>query len=158
MSFLGRGGTGTVYQLSPFIAVKRGRIGEEERADHAKEQKTFELLEHHLPIPYLIRCYHRRPNDTFLELAPYGSIDLLLYPNQERKAGDPQVVQKVLQALNSPDICRWIKQLCLAVTALERIGLVHGDLHPGNMLVGANWNLKLCDFERVVNWGERLDY
>jgi hypothetical protein len=46
MSLLGR-------ELNGFIAVKRARIGEDERADHANEQKMFQLLENYPPIPYL---------------------------------------------------------------------------------------------------------
>jgi serine/threonine protein kinase len=153
MSLLGRGATGTVYQLNVFIAVKRARIGEDERADHTNEQKIFRLLENYPPIPYLIRCYYRRPNDTFLELAPNGSVAMLLNRYQEREIHGIQVL-KVSQALNSQDICRWMRQLCLAATALERIGLIHGDIRPGNMLLDVNRNLKLSDFDRGMKTGE----
>jgi hypothetical protein len=78
MSLLGRGATGTVYQLNAFVAVKRARTGDDEQADHANEQKMFQLLETNRPLPYLIRCYYRRPSDTFLELAPNGSVATLL--------------------------------------------------------------------------------
>jgi hypothetical protein len=37
MSLLGRGATGTVYQLNVFIAVKRARREEDEQANHANE-------------------------------------------------------------------------------------------------------------------------
>jgi hypothetical protein len=85
MSLLGRGATGTVYQLNAFIAVKRARTGEDEQADHANEQKVFQFLENYPPIPYLTRCFYRRPNDTFIELAPNGSVAMLLNQYQERE-------------------------------------------------------------------------
>lgn len=84
MSLIGRGVTGSVYQLNAFIAVKRARKGEDEQTDQANEQKIFQVLERHSPIPYLFRCYYQRPNDTFLEFAPNGCIATLLNQYQER--------------------------------------------------------------------------
>lgn len=83
MSLLGRGANGTVYQLSPLIAVKRARAGEEEEEDHANEQKIFQFLKTRPQIPHLIRCIYQRPKDTFLELASNGSIAMLLNKYQE---------------------------------------------------------------------------
>lgn len=103
MSLIGRGATSTVYRLNSFIAVKRARAGEDEQADHANKQKILQFLDHHPPIPYLIRCYYRRPKDTFLELAPNGSLAMLLSQHQER--GSIQV-SKDWQALDSQDIRR----------------------------------------------------
>ncbi|KAF7502029.1 hypothetical protein GJ744_009008 [Endocarpon pusillum] len=156
MSLLGRGATGTVYQLNAFIAVKRARQGEDEQADHANEQKMFQFLEKHRPISYLIRCYYQRPSDTFLELAPNGSIAMLLSQYQEReKRGTPQVLG-ISQLLHSQDIHRWMRQLCHAATALERIGLIHGDIRPGNMLLDVDWNLKLSDLDRGMKTGQDI--
>ena len=83
MSLIGRGAAGTVYKLNDFVAVKRARVGVAEEADHANEQRIFTILENHPPIPYLIRCYYQIPRDTFLELAPLGSIAMLLEPVPE---------------------------------------------------------------------------
>lgn len=49
-----------------------------------------------------------------------------------------------------------MRQLCLAVGGLEKIGLAHGDIRPGNMLLDADWNLKMSDFERAMNIGEEI--
>jgi len=78
MSLIGRGVIGTVYQLNAFIAVKRARLREDEEVDHANEQRNFKFLENYSSIPYLIRCYYRTSKNTFLELAPNGSIAMLL--------------------------------------------------------------------------------
>ncbi len=155
MNLIGRGATGTVYQLNGFIAVKRARTGEDERADHANEQKMFQFLENCPLIPYLIRCYYRRLEDTFLELALNGSVAMLLNQYQERDRHGTQVL-KVSQALDSQDIRRWMRQLCLAATGLERIGLLHGDIRPGNMLLDADRNLKLSDLDRGMKTGEDI--
>ena len=153
MSLIGRGATGTVYQLNAFIAVKRARQGEDEEADHANEQRIFKLLEDYPPIPHLIRCYYRTPKDTFLELAPNGSIAMLLDRYQKRTSNGIKVL-RVSQALNRRDFHRWMTQLCLAAAGLERIGLCHGDIRPGNMLLDANGDLKLSDLDRGVKVGE----
>lgn len=49
-----------------------------------------------------------------------------------------------------------MRQLCLAAAGLEQIGLVHGDIRPGNMLLDANRNLKLSDLGRAMKLGEEM--
>ena len=155
MSLIGRGVTGTVYQLNAFIAVKKARLGEDQESDHANEQRIFELLEKHSPIPHLIRCYYRTSKNTFLELAPNGSVAMLLNKYQQRDTYTKQVLE-VMQKIDSQDIHRWIRQLCSATAALERIGLAHGDIRPGNMLLDAQQNLILSDLDRGMEIGEDI--
>lgn len=133
MSLIGQGVNGTVYQLSPLIVVKRARSGDDEEADHAHEQKIFRFLQSRSAIPHLIRCLYQRPYDTFLELAPNGSVAILLGQHQKR---DGIRVLQVLEALEPPKIRRWMRQLCLALTGLEQVGLTHGDIRPANILAG----------------------
>ena len=153
MSLIGLGATGVVYQLNALIVVKRARTGENEQIDHANEQRIFQFLENCSSIPYLVRCYYRRSNDTFLEFAPNRCVAMLLSQYQERDSHGTQVL-KVSQTLDLQDVHRWMKQLCLAAAGLERIGLVHGDIRPGNMLLDADWNLKLSDLDRGMKVGE----
>lgn len=153
MTLVGRGATGAVYQITASIAVKRARTGEDEQTDHAHEQKIFRILENHSPIPYLIRCHYQRPQDTFLEFAANGCMATLLNRSQER---DGVRVLGVSQLLDSQDVLRWMRQLCLAAAGLEEIGLAHGDIRPGNMLLDADWNLKLCDLDRAMDVGEDI--
>lgn len=155
MSLIGRGATGTVYQLNAFIAVKRPRLGEDQESDHANEQRIFELLEKCSPIPHLIRCYHRAPTNTFLELVPNGSIAMLLNNNQQRDTHTRQVLE-VMQNIDSQDVHRWVRQLCSATAGLERIGFSHGDIRPGNMLLDAEQNLILSDLDRAMEIGEDI--
>jgi serine/threonine protein kinase len=150
MSLIGRGTNGTVYQLSVFIAVKRARKGEEEQADHANKQKIFRFLKNRPQNQHLIRCFYQRPHDTFLELAPNGSVAMLLSRYQKR---DGIRVLKILQALNRQEISRWMRQLCLAAMGLGKVGLTHGNIRPGNMLLDSNWNLKLSDIDRAIDIG-----
>ena len=157
MSLIGRGTTGSVYKLNDFIAVKRARVGVEEEADHANEQRLFTFLENHPPIPYLIRCYYQIPGDTFLELAPLGSIAMLLSGYQERHPHGVHRVLEISQLLDSQEINPWMRQLCLSAAGLERVGLCHGDIRPGNMLLDANRDLKLSDLDRGMKIGENID-
>ena len=68
---------------------------------------------------------------------------MLLNQYQERERHGIQVL-KVSQALNSQDIRCWMRQLCLAVTVLERTGLIHGDIRLGNMLLVWAARVDLC--------------
>ncbi|OAG43226.1 hypothetical protein AYO21_02512 [Fonsecaea monophora] len=153
MTLLGRGANGTVYQLTPFIAVKIARTGPYEEIDHLHEQKVFELLEEQDRIPFLIESFYRTPLSTFLELADEGSVAQHLNRYQERLG--PQVL-RVTEHLEPLTIRRWMAQLCLAAAGLERIGLTHGDIRPHNMLLDKEWDLKLSDFDRAIGMGEDI--
>lgn len=61
---------------------------------------------------------------------------MLLNQYQERGSHGTQVL-KVSQARDSQDIHCWMRQLYLAAAGLERIGLLHGEIRPGNMLLDA---------------------
>lgn len=106
MSFIGRGATGTVYKLNDCIAEKRARVGVEEEADHANEQRIFTFLENHPPIPYLIQCYYQIPRETFLELAPLGSIAMVLNQYQKRHHLHGAQILEISQLLGSQEINR----------------------------------------------------
>jgi len=156
MKLIGRGANGAVYQLNTFIVVKRARKGHDEEADHANEQKIFEFLKTRPQIPYLIRCIHLRKNDTFLEFVPNGSIASLLNQYQLRSRDGTQVLE-VSQALQKSDVRRWMYQLCLAVAGLEKVGLIHGDIRPHNMLLDKYQDLKLCDLDRAGDVGKVIE-
>lgn len=49
---------------------------------------------------------------------------------------------------------RWMKQLSAAATWLERLGLVHCDIRPGNMRLCIAGHVKLADFGRTPKVGE----
>ena len=156
MSLIGLGATDAVYQLNPFVVVKRARTGEHEEIDHANEQKIFRYLEKCSFIPHLVHCYYQRSKDTFLEFAFNGCVAALFNQYQKRDNRCTQVL-KISRTLNSQDVRRWMKQLCLAAAGLERVGLVHEDIRSGNMLLDADWNLKLSDFDRGMKIGDDVE-
>ncbi|GEM_PF-633807 len=68
-------------------------------------------------------------------------------PNSTRMAPlpiDPQILSRVVDVA---------VQLCRAVGAIHKVGLVHRDLKPGNVLVTADGTVKLVDFG-VAKWLE----
>ena len=40
----------------------------------------------------------------------------------------------------------YITELILAIESLHKIGIVHRDIKPGNILMDKNGHIKLCDF------------
>lgn len=80
---------------------------------------------------------------------------MLVNKYQQRNTHDYQVL-KFTQALDSHDVHRWMEQLCLAAAGLERVGLSHGDIRPGNMLLDTKQNLVLSDLDRGMEIGQDI--
>lgn len=61
-----------------------------------------------------------------------------------------------LSAISSTVKYRWIRQLVSAVTWIEGLGYVHGDLRPANILLDSQDNIRVGDFDATVQRGEEL--
>ncbi|THX44422.1 hypothetical protein D6D08_10506, partial [Aureobasidium pullulans] len=107
-------------------------------------------------IPHLIECHCRIPHVTFLQFASGGDFAVLLNKYQKRDEQNGWKVLEITQALDSQDIDRWMEQLCDVAATLERLGLAHNDIRPGNMLLDAERNLKLADLDRGTKVGEDI--
>lgn len=51
---------------------------------------------------------------------------------------------------------RWISQLVSAAAWLERLGYVHGDLRPHNILLDKSDNIRVADFDKTIAVGDEL--
>ncbi|PVH91296.1 hypothetical protein DM02DRAFT_678158 [Periconia macrospinosa] len=148
------GGIGAIYKLNDFVVMKVPRDPAE--PDHATEQRIFDIFERYPAHPNLVRSFLRIPGKTFLERLPGGDLASLLRAQQTRDTSTQQVL--VVAKVPSPErTLWWMRELTSAAAWLERIGLVHGDIRPPNILIDAEGHIKLCDFDRVVKIGERLD-
>ena len=77
--------------------------------------------------------------------------------NRYQKRDSRGTILEISQGFDSQEINRWMRQLCLAAAGLERVGLCHGDIRPGNMLLDANQDLKLCDLDRGMKIGKDIE-
>jgi len=149
------GGTGLIFQLNEFVVVKIPRDPGE--PDHATEQRVSDVLEvHHPPHPNLLQSLLRVPGATFLERLPGGDLASLLRDQQTK---DPKTQQVLAVAkVPSTDLTfHWMKELASAAAWLEGIGLAHCDIRPPNILLDADNHAVLCDFDRTIAIGERLE-
>ena len=80
---------------------------------------------------------------------------MLLNKYQQRDTHADQVLE-VTQNIDSQDVCRWMKQLCFDAAGLEWVGLCHGDIRPGNMLLDAKQNMILSDLDRGMEIGDDI--
>ncbi|KAG6066960.1 hypothetical protein E4U32_004855 [Claviceps aff. humidiphila group G2b] len=52
---------------------------------------------------------------------------------------------------------RWITQIASALSWIEGLGFVHGDLRPANILLTADDNIRLADLDASVKIDEQLE-
>ncbi|KAL8800000.1 MAG: hypothetical protein Q9182_005481 [Xanthomendoza sp. 2 TL-2023] len=85
-----------------------------------------------------------------------GTLDERIRAQQTR---DP--VHNLVTKVNSKQpaylIWRWIAELTEAIAWLEYLGLAHGDLRPGNLLLDGGNHLKVSDFDCATAYGEASD-
>jgi len=73
-----------------------------------------------LQVPFLVTPYHRH-GDLSERLARYGTLPLR-------------------------DVRLWLVQIALALEEAHKLGIVHRDIKPGNVLIDANGQAVLSDF------------
>ncbi|CCE32325.1 uncharacterized protein CPUR_06185 [Claviceps purpurea 20.1] len=150
-TLLARGGGGYVYTISKHVVFKcpmdlhnpapcQAKEMEESAAKIANEKSTHELLMKH-PHPNIVRCILCVPEGFFMERMEatlQTRLDQHYSPSNRTKA-------------------RWIMQIASALSWIEGLGFVHGDLRPANILLTANENIRLADFDTSVKIGEELE-
>ncbi|UPK95140.1 hypothetical protein LCI18_006075 [Fusarium solani-melongenae] len=147
--FLSLGATGWVYQINIDIALKYP--WNLASADLAQENSIYDDFEKHEPCPHAIQSFLRLPNANFMPFLSGGYLQQRLESNQ--RLDDRHNFLGVLRLEPTQTVERWAAELSGAVTWLESLGLVHGDLRPPNLLLDSGDHLKLVDFDCVDKVG-----
>lgn len=142
MSKLGYGGMGAVYRaldesLQRLVAVKVIHK-DPAQAPETSQRKTRRLLEEaiaqaRLNHPNVITIYYVGGEDE-----PFLAMELL---------PGPTLAQAIENGpLPYEDIIRYGRQVCSALSQASRLGLVHGDVKPSNLILAGRGVVKLGDF------------
>jgi hypothetical protein len=146
------GAAGHIYGISANIVLKCPTIlnnpvpGQikmvEESIGKIEAEKAVYRVLMESPHPYILQCILCVPEGIFLRRM---ESTLAARLSCTQGAAIPPETQE-----------RWVWQLASALTWLERLGFVHGDLHPGNILLDGNEDIRVADFDTAVRLGDEL--
>jgi atypical protein kinase C zeta type len=146
--FLSVGAVGWVYRINERIVLKYPKDTDDTAFN--REVQVFHLLEKHDICPDIVQSFLCVPNGIFLAYLSGGSLDQRLQTNRRHTGNGTEV----FRIEPTPLVERWTMELCSAVSWLESLGRVHGDIRPPNLLLDAEDHLKLADFDSVASIGE----
>jgi len=110
---------------------------ERQRAAERFRQESYRL--EHIRHPHIVELYDYGEEDGIgymvMQFAPYGSLASLHQPDEQ---------------LSFARIRRYAQQIGSALQALHDAGLIHRDVKPGNIFLGANKQVLLGDFGLVT--------
>ncbi len=141
VSLLGQGGMGVVYRaldesLQRYVAVKVMRCTGADGSSAARVTRLLDeaVAQARLNHPHVVTIYYvgRDSTDPFfaMELLPGPTLDKLLLEGP----------------LPYPQVIRYARQVASALAQATRLGLVHGDIKPSNLIIAADDTVKLGDF------------
>ncbi len=142
ISKLGYGGMGAVYRaldesLQRFVAVKVIRSAEEGGSNSNNTVSRFldeAVAQARLNHPNVVTIYYvGRVGEE-----PFFAMELLPGPNLG------QVIED--QPIPYVDVVHYARQITSALAQANRLGLVHGDIKPGNLILAGERTVKLGDF------------
>jgi len=139
---LGIGGMGVVYRVLDRVtgevrALKRASLGEPGSpalAAFEREYQTLASLDH----PRIIRVFDYGVD----ELGPYYTMELL--EGQDMRQAAP---------LPFKQACSCLRDVATSLALLHARGLIHRDVSPGNVRMGADGRCKLLDFGTLSAFG-----
>ncbi|KAF2499344.1 hypothetical protein BU16DRAFT_268414 [Lophium mytilinum] len=107
-----------------------------------REKRAYAFLQHH-PHPHILQCFLAVPEGLFVERAAFS-----LHERLTKLAHHPvKWDQKML----------WAGQIAAAAAWVEKLGFVHGEIRPSNVLLQAEtWCVKLAGFDNSVKKGRPL--
>ncbi|CAF3656770.1 unnamed protein product [Fusarium graminearum] len=152
---IARGSGGQILALSQHVVLKCPTLFDNPASSQEAEMtESVERIEREKQVYSALR---KRPHPHIL-LSPFSIPQGILLHRQAMNLDD-----RICQCPNNPLPAqvqeRWIRQLSNALTWLEHLGLIHGDLRPANIFLTAHGNkgdVKLGDFDSTVRDGERL--
>jgi serine/threonine protein kinase len=158
LSVVAVGGYGTIYAAETIdgqrLAVKviETRASGVERARFSQEIEKSRLAAEH---PGIIRCYEYGDVDLDGRICPWYSMEFAhggdlrsrMDARKGRLKGRPPWEDEQARA----EVCREFSDIAAAVAHLHRLGIVHRDVKPGNVLILQDGSLRLSDFGLVKN-------
>ncbi len=143
-SVLGTGGSASVYaawdhdlkRLVALKALRHDRMSETSLKRFRREVAVARDAD----SPRLVRVYDvgEAGETVFLTMELVGGESL-----RKRLSGEP---------LETSEVLRIAREVLLALADLHRLGIVHRDVKPGNILLGAGGLVKLADFGLARHW------
>lgn len=142
MSQLGHGGMGAVYRaldesLQRFVAVKVIRSAEEGGSTSAKQVNRLldeAVTQARLNHPNVVTIYYVGRDGE----EPFFAMELLPGPTLAQQIQDGP--------LPFEQVARYAQQVCAALAQATKMGLVHGDIKPSNLILSNENSVKLGDF------------
>jgi serine/threonine protein kinase len=136
-TIFGAGGRSVLLSLGDSIAAK---VALKPGDEHLRlEQKVLELVDH-APCSSIMQPIFSAPDIIFMPLCKNGDL------------------QYRMDEVDKPrPVLAWMQQLSEAAACLESIGYAHGDIHPRNILVDDDDQLKLVDFDHALEIGGHVD-
>ncbi|KAI0430737.1 kinase-like protein [Xylaria sp. FL1042] len=151
-NFIARGSSGHVFAVSENVVFKCSTSFENPSPEQISEMKESAGKIAHEQQVYKILMEQRHPNIvSCLLIVPQGLFLHRLETTLETRlsySGTSPVLPTIQE--------QWIRQIISAESWLEKLGFVHGDLRPANLLLDARENIQLCDFDATVRIGEQL--
>ena len=144
---IGRGGMGVVYKahdprLKRTVALKvilaRGHAGDVELARFQTEAESVARLKHH----------------NFVQIYEVGSDDGLPFLALEYCAGGSLEDRLEKSSLGPREAAELVAKLADAMEHAHRVGVIHRDLKPGNVLFDETGEPKITDFGLAKKVGE----
>ncbi|KAK3324207.1 kinase-like domain-containing protein [Cercophora scortea] len=151
-NFISRGASGHVFHINSNIVLKCPTKFDDAFPEQMEEMEESEQRIEAEKAVYRILMEDPHPNIVQCILCALEGIFLRRMEStlQERLSQSPTA------PIPTSTQERWVSQLTSAIAWLERLGLVHGDLRPANILLDANDNIQLCDFDAAVKPGAEL--